>query len=93
MITFEEARTIVGESFASEWSEEDDFVVAPWGGETDSIYLVLAGPSRWILPPRTAPRPYNDEIITVDKETGEIVIANRPFLNATACGEPHPDDV
>ena len=92
MITFEEARAIVQEALASEWSEEDDFVVAPWGGETDSIYLVLAGPSRWILPPRTAPRPHNDQIITVNMETGEIVFANRPFMNATACGEPYPED-
>lgn len=92
MITFEEARAIVQAELASEWAEEDDFVVAPWGGETDSVYVVLAGPSRWILPPRTAPQPHSDEIITVDKQTGEIIYESRPVWDATDCGEPYPED-
>jgi hypothetical protein len=86
LITFEQARTIVYEKLASEFSAEDDFVVAPTGGETSSVYVVSAGPRAQILEPRTAPRRFNDEIITVNKVTGEIVYVTEPVRGATPCG-------
>lgn len=88
--SFEEARAVVQQQLAPQWPVKDNLTTAPWGWETSSVDIVPAGPSVAVLPPRTRPREFNNEIITENKETGEIGYENRPASQATPCGAPNP---
>lgn len=96
MITFEQARTIVADQLASQYPAAADFTVAPWGWETDDVYIVAAGPYARIYKPRNEADydwliPADQSSICVDKTTGEITFPVEPPQPSTPCGAANPD--
>lgn len=97
LITFEEARAIAAEQLADEYPAEANFVVAPWGFETDEVYIVLAGPHdlvygilseeamKWM-------KPAASRTTCVNKHTGELTIELEAPDGYTPCGVDPRDD-
>lgn len=98
LITFEQARAIVQAAYDVEWPVEADFTTSPSGAENADVYVVVAGPYARLYGARNETEQQweepvlDDYIITVNKQTGEIVEELHGELSGlTPCGEPEPE--